>query len=1279
MFFLKAVPVMPNKFRPPMIRNNQYFENAQNKILSALVVLGQRLQEEKLDDKTASDIVINMQFQVNQLMDSTLATRGSLTLQNRAKFSATGIKQTLEKKQGLFRKHIMGKRVNFAARSVILPDPSIACNEVSVPLVFAKTLSFPEPVQQHNLKYLRQLVMNGSEQYPGANYVEHHDGRIIDLSILKQPQREALSKRLRLDQPMKVYRHCRDGDMLLMNRQPTLHRPSIMAHRARVISNQKTIRIHYANCKSYNADFDGDEMNMHLPQNFIARAEAQELMQTSKQYSVPTSGEPIRGLIQDHIVSGVLLTCKDAFLDRSEYQHLVYTSVAHIQTPRRIELEPPTIFKPRPLWTGKQVVTTVMRDIIKHHSVVSGTQSIGFNLDCKTKIKSSMWSGHEEEGTVVVRDSKLLTGVLDKNQIGASKYGIIHMCDEIYGSAVSNEMLTSLTRLFTMYLQLHGFTCGLDDCLMNAPADVERDILLTQGDKNCAAATEKFTRDTLGDKMTETVPDGLAKLLTVDLNIRKLDAEVKASLNKTTSAVIKESIPTGLVKQFPRNFLHLMTESGAKGSLVNASQISCLLGQQEFEGRRVKHMISGKTLPCFSRYESSAQAGGYVASRFLTGIKPAEYFFHCMAGRDGLIDTAVKTARSGYLQRCLIKHLEPLSVAYDGSVRLNGSNVVQFKYGGDSVDPIKSSFIHQFKLLTMNAEALKARYHDESVPAEAEEADAFDDHVMDPWNHIGAVSTVFRDNLKKYIDTNPDGLIKKGKKKATKETLALTEKEFKRLAHLKFLNSMCEPGDPVGVLAAQSIGEPSTQMTLNTFHFAGLDVAHVTVGIPRLVELLHGGNVKQAIMNIPCVKFKYNKEPISEFDLKQFASSSLSKLYIYDLLKDVKITESFRFRSTAMSRSIRDNLFDITLKFDMDDLTKYYNYNVEVFEQMVEQVLIKAFVQRVHSQLKSSFQRKTATGDVVPVAAPKHTFKTAGRARHAQLLKEALEAESKEEGEDNEGDIDGGANVDDEMDQGGMAEDLFDKKKEHVSYDDGEEGDEDDDEEKPKEKPKEPEPPKKQGATVYAGSELLENYTFNKDTGVVKISIRTNAGAKRLFLTEAVELTCKEVTLRQTDGIQKAFVIPKKDDFELTIEGFNLDSILALRKSHELLDLNNLRVNDPAEIANFYGIEAARQFVVNEIQQVFDSYGIPVDERHIGLIADYLTFQGVKTCCNRSGLQFLPGPLHKATFETATDFVKKATTFAEPDIVDDPSSQLVFGNLVKAGTGSFDLLNPLNA
>ncbi|KAG5460181.1 MAG: hypothetical protein BJ554DRAFT_7802, partial [Olpidium bornovanus] len=390
MFFVDVVPVTPTRFRPASVMGDKVFENPKTVQLTAILNCCERLRELQASAKAKEepeaaaagpgtpnaapkkpalasivDAWIQLQSDVNALIDSTRAIPAAKNIE-----PVPGIRQALEKKEGLFRKHMMGKRVNYAARSVISPDPNIETSEIGVPPVFAVKLTYPEPVTYHNVKELRQAVINGPKVWPGATHVQHEDGEVTALEHLSKESRIALANQLLTPQDFKsgqeagagvavrinkkVLRHLRDGDVVLMNRQPTLHKPSIMAHRVKVLPGEKTIRMHYANCNTYNADFDGDEMNMHLPQNEIARAEAMFIASNDEQYLVPTSGSPLRGLIQDHVVTGVHMTARDTFFTREQYHQVLYGALRPDEDGTgggRVVTLPPAILKPRKLWT----------------------------------------------------------------------------------------------------------------------------------------------------------------------------------------------------------------------------------------------------------------------------------------------------------------------------------------------------------------------------------------------------------------------------------------------------------------------------------------------------------------------------------------------------------------------------------------------------------------------------------------------------------------------------------------------------------------------------------------------------------------------------------------------------------------------------------------------------------------------------------------------------------------------------------------------------------------
>ncbi|KAH9399850.1 DNA-directed RNA polymerase I subunit RPA1 [Tyrophagus putrescentiae] len=369
-FFWETIIVSPNRFRPLRFLNGRSFEHYRTSALAELMVVAKSLEyalETAKKNNSGESIARfhgswqRLQILANRLYDARLDALPDN--------KAVGVKQILEKKEGLLRKNMMGKRVNFAARSVISPDPYIMVDEIGVPVVFASRLSYPQPVTQWNLHQLQQAVLNGPLVWPGALSVTYEDGYTVRLSPDSVDQRREVAGTLHppsLAQGMKgvqtVNRHLLSGDVLLLNRQPTLHKPSIMAHKARVLPREKTLRLHYANCKCYNADFDGDEMNAHFPQSELARAEAYGVASVNYQFLVPKDGSPLSGLIQDHIVAGVMLTVRGRFFNKGDYQQLVYGALSF--TNRPIRFLPPSILRPAQLWSGKQIISTLVMNLV---------------------------------------------------------------------------------------------------------------------------------------------------------------------------------------------------------------------------------------------------------------------------------------------------------------------------------------------------------------------------------------------------------------------------------------------------------------------------------------------------------------------------------------------------------------------------------------------------------------------------------------------------------------------------------------------------------------------------------------------------------------------------------------------------------------------------------------------------------------------------------------------------------------------------------------------------
>ncbi|CAH8537348.1 unnamed protein product [Schistosoma guineensis] len=915
-----------------------------------------------------------LQAAVNGIYDMSMAIT-PLGLESRSGISSNavrlpGLRQRLERKEGLFRMHMMGKRVNFACRSVISPDPNLSVTEVGVPLFFAFRLTFPTPVTKFNLVHLRQLVMNGPNNYPGATSIRFSNGIITMLPPNDTPQakkkREMLALRLKPlisgkdNIPIVVNRHLLDGDMLIMNRQPTLHRPSMQAHRVRIIkcSGAKTLRLHYSNCKAYNADFDGDEMNGHFVQSYAAKAELETLASVPHQYLVPKDGTPLAGLIQDHVIAAVKLTMRDRFFEHADYLDLVYHALRPLfainrQTssgPPSIITVKPAICWPKCLWTGKQVISTLLINLTPSGLLPLNATLLG------RRTKAELWSGVApgeptplSDVDLVICDGYLASGMLDKSHIGSSSTGLIHCVYEAYGPESASCLLNGISLLANRFLKFIAFTMGLKDILLSHRADEERQRRFSNlKDLGLCAFADTFSLKP--DELTEHNVKRLYRHAqfpsSTDQSSQKrlaqLDMAIKDRLKRAQDAVCDSAIPGGLYVGFPENNLQLMVHVGAKGGMVNAQQMSVALGQIELEGRRVPLMLSGKTLPSFPPYDVRPRAGGMCTARFLTSLPAQELFFHSMAGRDGLVDTAVKTSRSGYLQRSAIKHLEDLSISYDGTVRDSGSNIIQFRYGDDGVDVCQAGFLQPIGLhfFADNVNLMKMRWHSDKIntdnPAYAHlfEKNTLPKPIQIMADQVGIRrqcilhKTVSKHKLVKLLNSSKMAYkaLKimeteekaSGKDKIMNEIIpeppCATAAELRDLCLAKIINAQAPPGDPVGLLAAQSVGEPSTQMTLNTFHFAGRGEMNVTLGIPRLREILMSGssNISTPCMEVPIWPTK-EAQQLSEQIAKKFYKLKLSETLKLPIGQKVNyVSDSCTFEFNLQPKSVYSDHSHVT-------------------------------------------------------------------------------------------------------------------------------------------------------------------------------------------------------------------------------------------------------------------------------------------------------------------------------------------------------------------------------
>lgn len=1323
-FFITHILVPPNRWRPAIPQGDAINQAQQNtsltKILQANDLVRQIQGEMQNPDRNATtrrrghgeliSAMVALQKAVNGLIDQVPRPA--------RRENEQGIKQTLEKKEGLFRMNMMGKRVNFAARSVISPDPNIETNEIGVPLVFARKLTYPQPVTTHNFFEMKQAVINGVDKYPGAVAIENENGQVLNLRFKALEERIALANQLlsptvpglKGERNKKVYRHLQTGDVVVMNRQPTLHKPSMMGHRARVLSNEKTIRMHYANCNTYNADFDGDEMNMHFPQSEVARTEALQIADTDHQYLSATAGKPLRGLIQDHISMGLQFTSRDAFFDKDDYQQLLYSCLRpenYHTVYERIHMLPPTILKPKSLWTGKQVISTVLRNITPENRN-------GINLTGRSSTPSDSWGDDSEEATVIFKDGEHLCGILDKAQLGPSANGLIHSIHELYGHITAGKLLSVLGRLLTRFLNMRAWTCGMDDLYLTTEGDNVREKKLMEskllGQKT---ALEYVTLD--ADSPNKELLRRLEEVLRDDEKMANLDKVYNARTATLSSEITMACLPSGLAKPFPRNQMQAMTISGAKGSSVNANLISCNLGQQVLEGRRVPTMVSGKTLPSFKAFETDPSAGGYVAGRFLTGIKPQEYYFHAMAGREGLIDTAVKTSKSGYLQRCIVKGLEGLRTEYDYSVRetSNGA-IVQFLYGEDGLDITKQKHLTEFSFLARNRLSVMASTNivqdmgklrrdpeDDTVALYRKNAmrmvrktgriDAMDPvmAIYAPGSKLGSTSESFQFALDEYIKSNPDRLFR-SVKQGIKEGV-IGRSTFQGIMDVKYMKSLIDPGEAVGVVAAQSVGEPSTQMTLNTFHLAGHSSKNVTLGIPRLREIVMTAS---ANISTPMMTLKLIRE-ITEEEGVKFAKG-ISKLSLAELVNELSITE---FSGSAPGYA-KAKMYDFAIDFfPAKEYVEEYNITIED----VSKCLKDRFFPRLNKMIKDEFRKKAReASQTESTAAVPSIGQSVGRIEQARLTTSNV---GNEGGEDDDA-LDDNIDPDDaKQSRGRQNEDYDDPEEEEIAIaaSDAEVSSDED----------EGNTPEKVGSRASSNGDGDVNATDTSDSGdqddqdhaekvleqnphLVKYKFSRTKGKScrftlaydsstpKLLLLPIVEKCLHTAVIQHIPGLgsctfsaekAKDPQIGKEEAYYIITEGVNL---LAPGDFQDVVHPHSVYTNSIHHMLKFYGVEAARNTIIREIDTVFQGHSISVDNRHLNLIADAMTQNGDYEAFSRHGLIKNSGSvLAKMSFETVFGYLKEAVLDGDADALMGPSSKIVVGKRGAIGTGSFDVVAPV--
>ncbi|KAG2562256.1 DNA-directed RNA polymerase II subunit RPB1-like [Panicum virgatum] len=1221
---LQVLPIPPPPVRPSVMMGtssrSEFLQDDLTHQLAMIIRYNENLRRQERNGAPAhiiTEFAQLLQFHIATYFDNDLPGQPRAT--QRSGRPIKSICSRLKAKEGRVRGNLMGKRVDFSARTVITPDPNINIDELGVPWSIALNLTYPETVTPYNIERLKELVQYGPHAPPGktgAKYIIREDGQRLDLRYVKK------SSDLHLELGYKVERHLNDGDFVLFNRQPSLHKMSIMGHRIKIMP-YSTFRLNLSVTSPYNADFDGDEMNMHVPQSFETRAEVLELMMVPKCIVSPQSNRPVMGIVQDTLLGCRKITKRDTLIDKD-----VFMNILMWWEDFDGKIPAPAILKPRPIWTGKQVLSLIIPKKI--------------NL-----IRFSSWHSEKETrfitpGDTVVRIEKgeLLSGTLCKKTLGTGAGSLIHVIWEEVGPDAARKFLGHTQWLVNYWLLQTGFSIGIGDTIADA-ATMEKINQTISKAKNDVKELIKQAHDKqLEAEAGRTMMESFENKVNQVLNKARDDAGSSAQNSLSES-----------------NNLKAMVTAGSKGSFINISQMAACVGQQNVEGKRIPFGFSGRTLPHFTKDDYGPESRGFVENSYLRGLTPQEFFFHAIGGREGLIDTAVKTSETGYIQRRLVKAMEDIMVKYDGTVRNSLGDVIQFLYGEDGMDAVwieeqkldslqmkKDEFDNSFRyelddenwkpnyLLPVHVDDLKTIIEFRNV-LEAEvqklEIDRFQLGTEIATN--GANTWPMPVNLKRLIwnaqktfkidtrtcsDMHPmeiveaidklqerlkvvhgdDAMSIEAQKNATlffnihlRATFAskrvlneyrLTREAFEWIIDeivSRFSQSLVAPGEMIGCVAAQSIGEPATQMTLNTFHYAGVSAKNVTLGVPRLREII---NVAKKIKT-PSLSVYLKPEVNKKKELAKNVQCALE----YTTLRSVTHATEIWYDPDPTGTIIEEDVEFVQSYYEMPDedidpdKISPWLLRIELDrEMMVDKNLSMA---DIAEKINSEFD-----DDLSCIFSDDNADKLILRLRIAN--DEALNGDMKDESAD---------------------DDVFLKKIE---------------------------------------SNMLTEMALQGIPDIHKVFI-------------------KEVKINKFD--ENGGFKPVQEVM-LDTDGVNLLAVMC----HEDVDSTRTTSNHLIEVIEVLGIEAVRRALLDELRVVISFDGSYVNYRHLAILCDTMTYRGHLMAITRHGINRNDtGPLMRCSFEETVDILLDAAAYSESDYLKGVTENIMLGQLAPIGTGGFTL------
>lgn len=864
-FIFTKFAVLPRAARPHSCVDGTDFSDDLTEVIVAIVKLNESLKDLK-PKKDVNPQVHRKQIEAKltsyvQIYINNKATAGSGSSYGTKNITRQfkTINQRLSSKDGQLRKELMSKRVNHSSRTVIGSGPDLELNQVGVPFDIAKIIVMEEIVKKWNIKGINNLLVNGQiktilikhplipERKFQLEMMIEKEGKntftdIYDVVFyfLKKQRKDHLTTREDPKLLILVYRYLRDNDICILNRQPTLRIEGMMAMRVKLVPH-KTFRFNLGVCSAYNADFDGDEMNIHFCQNHLARMEAEMIMDAARHIITPQRNAPIIAPIQDSLLGGYLITKKTEMVEWKRLMNLITRS-----NPLGVEkgwkdfLTRAEKYYPAYIVSGNMV-----GDVCPGTLAISVLFPRDFYYERKNNVSSV-------EPVVKIEYGIWLCGQGDKSIFGDKAKGVIHVIHQEYGFEKCKQYIDAYTFLTGNWLTSRGFSVGIMDC-------------------------QTKSNNVIKDKIAELMLKADVLLKGKEYN-SDVERQINTELNSATN--IGQKLAESELYGGRDNAFTSMALSGAKGKGVNISQIIGMLGQQNVKGKRIYNYLSNqtRTLPHFKCNDNSPMARGFVDRPYLHGIRPEHTYHHAMGGREGVVSTSCSTQETGYIQRQGSKKVENEFIGLKLYLTDGNGYIYQYSYN-DWLDPYKLMYPSNSSELSFFDPILIARrltQKDKYVEELSQtEIDNICSSLKFPGFDFGNYFS-FRNTMK--VREQVSRLL--SKVILTKDKRARLE--FAKVIQNRFESSIINPGEAVGLIACSSISEPITQQTLDVFHLSGMAGKTVTMGVPRIKELLH---ISKTLKTPSCIVFIKNlhiDKTLSEAE--QYISVYKNSIHIQQLL-----------------------------------------------------------------------------------------------------------------------------------------------------------------------------------------------------------------------------------------------------------------------------------------------------------------------------------------------------------------------------------------------------------